>query len=139
MPDDQKKRETLALFRHKKNEKIIVIMRRQRVYIPQRRKELEASGFIMVGEAIRNVPNSRYTWMDFEKELKKSGALVRYTTPNLMKKGSNIDSLHISCDFDVQPTIKSLDLSQEEGDFLKNFLPFTGLRQRTLDEFMMSK
>ena len=138
MPRDRKRREVLILFhRHKGNEKLIVVMRRQRAYVGQRRKELEASGFV-AGEAVCDVPNSRYSWMDFQRQLQKSGALVRCTTPNLLKRGSNINSLLVTCHFDVQMTLDALGCSKEEGDWLRAFLPFgkPPREQRTMDEFL---
>ena len=98
-------------------------MRRQRAYVAHRRRELEASGFV-AGEAMCDVPNSRYMWLDFQRQLQKSGALVRCTTSNLVKKGSNINSMLMSGDFDVQPTLNALGCCKEEGDWLRNFFPF---------------
>ena len=139
MPRDPKRREVLILFHHHQK-KLIVVMRRQRAYIGPRRRELEASGFI-AGEAICEVPNSRYTWIDFQRQLQKSGSLVRCTTPNLMKNGSNINSLKMTGDFDVQPTLDALGCSKEEGEWLRRFLPFgkPPREQRTMDQYLQPR
>jgi hypothetical protein len=139
MPNDPKKREVFVIFRHHEKH-LIVAMRRQRAYTAHRRKELEASGFV-AGEAMCDAPNSRYTWADFQRELLKAGALVRQTTPNARKPGSNINSMHITQGFDLQRIVDKMGCSEEEGEWLRAFIPFDGVpkNQRTLNDSMVPR
>ncbi|ELU12519.1 hypothetical protein CAPTEDRAFT_214847 [Capitella teleta] len=120
----------------------ITSIRRTERGFPPRVRELEKSGFTIIGTPARDVPNARYKWKAALTEMVKQSSVRRDRARNEAKPKSDLNTYRILNGGDIDAVIAAADCDEKEAKWLRRVLADIGItssKQTRMDRYLMLK
>jgi hypothetical protein len=120
----------------------ITSIRRTERGFPPRVRELEKSGFTIIGTPARDVPNARYKWKAALTEMVKQSSVRRDRVRNEAKPKSDLNTYRILNGGDLDAVIAAADCDEKEAKWLRGVLADIGItssKQTRMDRYLMPK
>ncbi|ELT97950.1 hypothetical protein CAPTEDRAFT_218157 [Capitella teleta] len=126
MPRPGKGREVFAVVFNPSIGHITSIRRTERSF-PPRVRELQRSGFDIIGTPARDLPNARYKWKAALTEMAKQSSVRRDRVRNEAKPKSDLNTYRILNGGDLDAVIAAADCDEKEAKWLRGVLADIGI------------
>ncbi|ELU17147.1 hypothetical protein CAPTEDRAFT_197611 [Capitella teleta] len=126
MPRPGKGREVFAVVFNPSIGHITSIRRTERGF-PPRVRELQRSGFDIIGTPARDLPNARYKWKAALTEMAKQSSVRRDRVRNEAKPKSDLNTYRILNGGDLDAVIAAADCDEKEAKWLRGVLADIGI------------
>ncbi|ELU10540.1 hypothetical protein CAPTEDRAFT_191455, partial [Capitella teleta] len=116
----------------------ITSIRRTQMGFPPRVRELQKSGFTIIGTPARDVPNARYKWKAALVEMVKQSSVRRDWVRNEAKPNSDLNTYRILNGGDLDAVIAA-DCDEKEAKWLRGVLADIGItsaNQMRMDKYL---
>ncbi|ELT99915.1 hypothetical protein CAPTEDRAFT_206517 [Capitella teleta] len=120
----------------------ITSIRRTERGFPPRVRELQKSGFTIIGTPARDVPNARYKWKAALTEMVKQSSVRRDRVRNEAKPKSDLNTYRILNGGDIDAVIAAADCDEKEAKWLRGVLADIGItssNQMRMDKYLVPK
>ncbi|ELU01444.1 hypothetical protein CAPTEDRAFT_198058 [Capitella teleta] len=105
----------------------ITSIRRTERGFPPRVRELQRSGFDIIGTPARDLPNARYKWKAALTEMAKQSSVRRDRVRNEAKPKSDLNTYRILNGGDLDAVIAAADCDEKEAKWLRGVLADIGI------------